>query len=48
MTYVRGFNDIDCPACRGFGDRIHLRDRPCGEQTARKLKCRRCRGTGLI
>lgn len=45
---MQGFSDIDCRACRGFGERLVLRDRPCGEQTSRTLKCRRCRGTGLI
>ena len=44
-----GFADIDCPVCRGFGERIVRRDKPsCMEATARRLRCRRCRGTGLI
>lgn len=45
---VKRFNDIDCRACRGFGEHITHRDRPCGERTSRTLKCRRCRGAGLI
>jgi DnaJ-class molecular chaperone len=43
-----GFADIDCPWCRGLGDQVVRRDRSCKEQSARRLRCRRCRGTGVI
>jgi DnaJ-class molecular chaperone len=45
---VHGFNDMDCPECRGFGEHVKRRNRPCGDERRQKLRCRRCRGTGLI
>ena len=46
---MRKFSDVDCPACRGNGDRVQRpQERSCLERTAQVLRCRRCRGTGVI
>ena len=44
-----GFADIDCPACRGIGETsIPGWDRSCKGESGRQLRCRRCRGAGLL
>ncbi|MBT0771254.1 hypothetical protein KIH74_20105 [Kineosporia sp. J2-2] len=48
-SFLRGFADVDCPACRGIGETsIPAWDRTCKNENGRQLRCRRCRGTGLL
>lgn len=49
MIPSTGFADVDCPACRGIGERtVPSWDRTCKSETGRHRRCRRCRGTGLL